>query len=34
MHQNLPDHRRILDAGYDLHRTAAGLTGLNIDKVN
>jgi hypothetical protein len=32
MRQNLPDQRRVLDAGDDLHRTAAGLTGLNIDK--
>jgi hypothetical protein len=31
MRQYLPDHRRILDTGDDLHRTAAGLTGLNID---
>jgi hypothetical protein len=46
MRQDLPDHHRIFDAGeslpreqsecfgHDLHRTAAGLTGLNIDKVN
>ena len=27
MRQDLPDHRRVLDAGDDLHRTAAGLTG-------
>jgi hypothetical protein len=34
MRQYLPDHRRILDTGDDLHSTAAGLTGLDIDKVN
>jgi hypothetical protein len=34
MRQDLPDHYQALDAGNDLHRTAAGLTGLNIDKVN
>jgi len=34
MRQDLTRNRRVLDAGADLHRTAAGLTGLNIDKVN
>jgi hypothetical protein len=34
MRQNLTDHRRVLDAGDDPRRAAAGLTGLNIDKVN
>jgi hypothetical protein len=34
MRQNLTRNRRILDAGDDHHRTAAGLAGLNIDKVN
>jgi len=34
LRQDLPDHRRVIDAGGDHHRPAAGLTGLNIDKVN
>jgi hypothetical protein len=34
MRQNLTRNHRVLDAGDDPHRTAAGLTGLNIDKVN
>jgi SAM-dependent methyltransferase len=31
MHQNLPDHNRILDTGDDPYRPAAGLTGLDVD---
>jgi hypothetical protein len=34
MRQDLTRNRWILDAGNDLHRTAAGRTGLHIDKVN
>jgi hypothetical protein len=34
MRQDLTRNHRVLDAGDDLHRTAAGLAGLNIDKVN
>jgi hypothetical protein len=34
MRQNVTRNHRILDTGDDPYHPAAGLTGLNVDKVN